>query len=68
MDAIQAVQLAVTHSQKIKNTLRPDLASKITDDFLTEDFWIDRISPESYFISEIHVVGLVYLIMINHVN
>ena len=68
MDAIQAVQLAVTHSQKIKVSLRPDLSFKITEDFHTEDFWMDRITPKAYFVSDIHLIGFVYSIMINHVN
>lgn len=68
MDAFEAVQQAVKHSTRIKAALKPELAVRITDDFLTEDFWMDRIKPESWFMSEMHLVGFVYSIIINHIN
>ena len=68
MDAFEAVQQAVKHSARIKAALKPELAVRITDDFLTEDFWMDRIRPESWFMSEMHLVGFVYSIIINHIN
>lgn len=68
MDAIEAVQQAVKHATKIKGALKTELAARITEDFLTEDFWMDRIKPESWFMSEMHLVGFVYSIIINHID
>lgn len=68
MDAIIAVQLAEKHATKIKDALKPKLAAMITDEFLIEGFWMDRITPTAWFATERELVGLVYLIMYNYSN
>lgn len=68
MDAFEAVQQAVKHSTRIKAALKPELSERITDDFLTDDFWMDRIPPEAWFVSETHLIGFVYSIIYNYTN
>ena len=68
MDAIEAVKQAVKHSHRIKAALKPELSARMTEDFLTEDFWMDRITPEAFFVSETHLVGFVYSIIYNYTN
>lgn len=66
MDAIEAVQKAVKHSAKIRAALKQEMSGMITEDFLTEDFWMDRITPETFFVSEKHLIGFVYSIIYNY--
>ena len=68
MDAILAIHEAVVHAEKIKETMRPDLAELITDEFFDISFWMDRISPTAWFSSERELVGFVYLVMYKYVN
>ncbi len=68
MDAITAVQQAAKQAAKIKDAFSPELSAMITDDFLTQEFWMDRISPTTWFTSERELTGLVYMIMYNYAN
>ncbi len=68
MESIQAIQEAVVIAGKIKKALRADLAENVTDDFLTIEFWMDRIRPEACFLGYAHLTGFVYCIIINHVT
>ena len=63
-----AIHEAVEHAKKIKETMRPDLAEKITDEFFDIGYWMDRISPTAWFSSERELVGFVYQVMYKHVN
>ena len=68
MESIIAVQEAIIIAEKIKKVLRADLAEMVIEKFMQEDYWMDRISPESYFSSYVHLVGFVYSIIINHIS
>ena len=63
-----AVHEATTHAKNIKDTMRPDLAEKITDEFFDIGYWMDCISPTAWFSSERELVGFVFNVMYKHVN
>ena len=68
MDSLAAIQEAVKHTQKIKETMRPDLAERITDKVLDISFWMKHIAPIAWFQSERELVGFVFLIIHKHVH
>ena len=68
MDAIVAIQEAVVHAQRIKETMRPDLAERITDEFFDIGYWMDYIAPTAWFTSERELVGFVFNVIYKHVN
>lgn len=68
MDSLAAIQEAVKHAQKIKETMRSDLAERITDKVLDISFWMKHIAPIAWFQSERELVGFVFLILYKHVN
>ena len=68
MDAIAAIHEAVVHAKKIKESMRPDLAEKITDEVFDIGYWMKHIAPIAWFQSERELVGFVFLIIHKHVN
>ena len=68
MDSMAAIQEAVIHARKIKETMRPDLAERITDKVFDIGFWMNRIAPIAWFSSERELVGFVFLVLYKYVN
>lgn len=66
MDAFIAIEEAAKQAATIKESFRPDLSLMITDDFLTQEYWMDRISPTAWFSSERELTGFVFLTMYRH--
>lgn len=68
MDAIIAITEAAKHAGRIKSTLKPELAMLISEEFQTDTFWMDRISPTAWFSSERELIGFVYNILMNQIE
>lgn len=64
MDAVIAVHKASIIAKQIQNSLKPELANLITDEQLTVEYWMDRISPKAWFATERELIGLVYSVLI----
>lgn len=68
MDAIIAITEAAKHAGRIKSTLKPELAALISEEFQTDTFWMDRISPTAWFSSERELIGFVFNILMNQIE
>lgn len=68
MDAIIAITEAAKHAGRIKSTLKPELAELISEEFQTDTFWMDRISPTAWFSSERELIGFVFNILMNQIE
>jgi len=68
MDAIIAITEAAKHAGRIKSTLKTELAALISDEFQTDTFWMDRISPTAWFSSERELIGFVFNILMNQIE
>lgn len=68
MDAIIAITEAAKHAGRIKSILKPELAELISEEFQTDSFWMDRISPTAWFSSERELIGFVFNILMNQIE
>ena len=68
MDAIIAIMKAARHAARIKSSLRPELAALISEEFQSDAFWMDRISPTAWFASERELTGFVYNILMSYIE